>query len=217
MAKEPTANAHPHASGADRSATQKGGISRSLTLIKSGPALPPTGRSTSLSRSQGLVISLVSFGIVAVLLLTGLPVSAGFAGAVISAGADTNLVPSTSAAFVSAPPNLLPLSAGLTSPIIIPQATPTAVVNISALSKARTLPWAFWGVNIAAPQAFTDTDAANVAATPVNFLRFPGGITGEEFNYTSGVITSSTNGSTSKSVTSTAEFVTSCNLMHCHA
>lgn len=65
-------------------------------------------------------------------------------------------------------------------------------------------------------QAFTSADAAAVAATPATYIRFPGGVLGEELNYSSGVYTSS-DGTQKKLTTSTAEFVTECKSIGCHA
>ena len=74
--------------------------------------------------------------------------------------------------------------------------TASASINIANFSTARHLPSSFWGVNVAAAQSFTTKNAAQVAATPVTYIRFPGGVLGEEFNYTSGVLTSNSVGKT---------------------
>lgn len=86
-------------------------------------------------------------------------------------------------------------------------AGPSAATNISP---------AFWGVDVLANYPFNGTNATHLARTPVSYLRFPGGALGEEFNYTSGVITRDT-GATYNATTSTRQFVTSCNRIHCHA
>jgi hypothetical protein len=100
-----------------------------------------------------------------------------------------------------------------------PSAAPpllSAQVVVGAFSEASPVPSAFWGVNIAATHRFDSADAAAVSATPATYLRFPGGILGEEYNYTSGMLTGD-NGTQTASDTSTAEFVASCELMNCHA
>jgi hypothetical protein len=89
-------------------------------------------------------------------------------------------------------------------------------LTVGSFSTATAVPSTFWGVNVAAPQPFGSTDAQALAKTPITYTRFPGGIYGEEFNYTSGVITSDT-GSQSRATTSTSEFVTACKDMHCNA
>ena len=92
----------------------------------------------------------------------------------------------------------------------------TGNVAVGSFSSASAIPSAFWGVNVAAAQRFDPADAAAVAATPVTYLRFPAGVLAEEFNYTSGVITSLT-GARSDATTSTKEFVTSCKKISCRA
>ena len=94
--------------------------------------------------------------------------------------------------------------------------TASGSVVVGAFSKATAIPSAFWGLNVEATDRFNSVDAASVAATPVTFVRFPGGNLGEEFNYTSGIITDITGGQ-SRSDTSTATFVASCKQFGCHA
>jgi hypothetical protein len=91
-----------------------------------------------------------------------------------------------------------------------------ATVTIANESTAKSLPWSFWGANVVAAYPFTTSSAAKVSATPVTFLRFPGGGLGEEFNYTSSLVTNS-NGSTLAAATSIQEFITACDAIHCHA
>ncbi len=97
-----------------------------------------------------------------------------------------------------------------TSPI------PTAEPIVGPPSEATPISSAFWGINIAAAQRFNSADAASVAATPVNYLLYPAGILGEEYNYTSGVLTSD-NGTQTLAATSTTQFVASCEQIACHA
>jgi hypothetical protein len=92
----------------------------------------------------------------------------------------------------------------------------SASVTTAALRDAQATPWTFWGVNVAAVQQFTKTDASSVAQTPVNFLRYPGGLLGEELNFTSDVVTNN-NGATQKASTSVAAFVAACRSIGCHA
>ena len=94
--------------------------------------------------------------------------------------------------------------------------TASASVTVSSFSSSKGIPSSYWGVNVAAAQPFSSTDAAAVQKTPVTYLRYPGGILGEELNYTSGVLTSNS-GSHSKVAASVSQFVSSCRYMHCSA
>jgi hypothetical protein len=96
------------------------------------------------------------------------------------------------------------------------ESSASANVSVGAFSSATAISSAFWGVNVEPTQRFTSSDADSVAATPVTYVRFPGGQLGEEFNYTSGVVTSTT-GAQTTSLTSTASFVTNCKLFGCKA
>jgi hypothetical protein len=93
---------------------------------------------------------------------------------------------------------------------------PSGSVVVGPLSEATPISSEFWGVNVAVAQRFNGTDANSIAATPVTYIRFPGGILGEQFNYTSGVITNDT-GVRSQATTSTGEFVAACKQIGCHA
>jgi hypothetical protein len=95
--------------------------------------------------------------------------------------------------------------------------TPSATLSIANFTTVQNVPSSFWGVNVAAAQKFTNPDADQIAATPANYIRFPGGSLGEELNYTSGVLTSISNGATSTSSTSIAQFISSCRAISCHA
>jgi hypothetical protein len=104
-------------------------------------------------------------------------------------------------------------SPGVTSPS---STTTSATIVDGSFSDATPIPSAFWGVDVEPTQRFNSQDAAAVGATPVTYIRFPGGALGEEFNYTSGVITAP-NGAQTKADTSTAEFVAACKTIGCHA
>jgi hypothetical protein len=91
-----------------------------------------------------------------------------------------------------------------------------ATLTIASVSQAKSLPLSFWGVNVVAHYPFGAPDAAKVSATPATFLQFPGGVLGEEFNYTSGVVTNP-NGVQYTADTSTKAFIASCETIHCHA
>jgi hypothetical protein len=97
-----------------------------------------------------------------------------------------------------------------------PRQSSSATITVAGLSAAKNISWAFWGLNVLATQPFGSADASEVAATPVTFLRFPGGGLGEELNYTSGVITD-VPGGTQQATTTVAQFVTECKAIHCHA
>jgi hypothetical protein len=91
-----------------------------------------------------------------------------------------------------------------------------AAVHVGNLSRAKNISSSFWGVNVAAQQSFRSPDAANIAASPASYIRFPGGDLGEELNYTSGVFTGPY-GATSNASTTPKEFVTACEAIDCHA
>jgi hypothetical protein len=89
-------------------------------------------------------------------------------------------------------------------------------IVVGSFSSASSISSAFWGVDVAALQRFNSADAGAVAATPVNYIRFPGGLLGEEYNYLTGIVTAA-NGAQSKATTSAAEFVSACKQIGCHA
>ncbi len=89
-------------------------------------------------------------------------------------------------------------------------------VVVGAFTQETPISPAFWGINIAAAQRFNSVDAASVAAMPVSYLVFPAGNLGEEYNYTSGVVTQ-VDGSQSLSQVSAQEFVTNCESFKCKA
>ncbi len=156
---------------------------------------------------------LLSVGIAVLLLLPGAPFGLD---AMRSTAVSANpAAPSNASSPVFLLPTLPSGTANASGPIAPTAAS--ATVSLANFSKARDVPSAFWGVNIAAAQKFTTTDAANVAATPAKYLRFPGGVLGEEYNYTSGVLTSDSGGGTKTADTSVQEFITSCQSIHCHA
>jgi hypothetical protein len=132
-------------------------------------------------------VAILTIGLAAVLLLTTFSLLA------------------TTAAAPSGASSLTPLTA-----------TGSATVKVGSFSAATSTPGAFWGVNVAASHRFDSADAKAVAATPVNYIVFPSGVLAEEFNYTSGVITSP-NGAHSHALTTTAQFVASCKQISCRA
>ena len=113
-------------------------------------------------------------------------------------------------------PALQPASDGGMHPASSATAVSAADVAIGPLSNATQISSAFWGVNVPTAQRFNTTDAAAVAATPVTYTVYPAGLLGEEFNYTSGILTR-VNGSTQVASTTAAEFVTACKSIGCHA
>ena len=116
---------------------------------------------------------------------------------------------------VTVPLSLPGRGAAIAAPGVAAQ-NPTGTPIVGPPSDATPISSAFWGVNVAAAQRFNSADAASVAATPVNYLLYPAGILGDEYNYTSGVLTSD-NGTQSVATTSTSQFVTSCESISCHA
>jgi hypothetical protein len=73
-----------------------------------------------------------------------------------------------------------------------------------------------WGVNVAPTHVFNASETKLVAATPVRYLRFPGGDDTEWLNWTSGVLTEP-EGTTTHATTSLADFVTACEAIQCKA
>ncbi|MCI4373571.1 MAG: hypothetical protein L3K02_08030 [Thermoplasmata archaeon] len=157
---------------------------------------------------------LASIGVAVLLLIPGGPF--GTVQFVTSPGGGTGAPSAPSLGSVMT--SFVPYSVGSneSSGPILPT-TASASINIANFSTARHLPSSFWGVNVAAAQSFTTKNAAQVAATPVTYIRFPGGVLGEEFNYTSGVLTSNSVGKTSTASTTIQDFITSCRSIHCKA
>jgi len=121
--------------------------------------------------------------------------------------------PAASGAVVLDLPSTMPAGSSA-APSAGPAAS--ALLNVSPVVDARSLPYAFWGVNVNDMSPFTNADSAALLATPLKFLRFPGGLLGEELNYTSNIITSD-NGTQYTPRTSIQQFIATCELMHCQA
>lgn len=148
-----------------------------------------------------------AFALAAVVLFVLLTLPSGFAG-VISTPPPSTVQGSSSMASPSH------LSSGATPPA---PASPGAVnISVANLTKAKALPYQFWGANVVATDAFGTSDANNLSATPTTFLRFPGGGLGEDLNYTSGLITNS-DGTTQQATTTVASFISTCRTIHCNA
>ena len=111
-----------------------------------------------------------------------------------------------------------PSSGSALSASLVPQTTSTnsASVTVAAFSTSLGIPFSFWGVNVEPNQAFVSSDVKAIDRAPVRFVRFPGGILGEELNYTSGIVTD-TAGAHSKTAVSVAQFIALCRQLHCHA
>jgi hypothetical protein len=206
-----TSDASPPAAESVESMTVPVYIRPPLTRVKSKPSSP---RLRSLTERLPITVLLFSVGVVALLLLTAIPLAQTFGPTGVASGTG----PSTA---VSAPANVVSVvptaPAALASTPVMGQSegTPSATVSVANISEAKSLGWSFWGVNVAAEQKFTTTDAMNIANTPVTFIRFPGGIVGEEYNYTTGLITN-VDGSTVQG-TNISDFVTACDAIDCHA
>jgi hypothetical protein len=91
-----------------------------------------------------------------------------------------------------------------------------ATVTVASTSQAQPLSPSFWGVDVVAGYGFGSSNAAQIAATPATYLRFPGGVLGEEMNYTSSNVTA-TNGKNYTANTTVKDFVTACDSIHCKA
>lgn len=94
--------------------------------------------------------------------------------------------------------------------------TTSVAINVAPPSQAVGIASTFWGLNVAAAQTFTAVDEKTISATPVNYIRFPGGNTGERYNYTSDEIIAYS-GSVSKAGTSISQFIAGCDAIHCHS
>jgi hypothetical protein len=99
---------------------------------------------------------------------------------------------------------------------VIPAPATNADISIEPLSSAATIPSTFWGINVEPGRPFTSAGASALATTGVSYVRFPGGVAGDEMNYTSGNVTNKT-GAITLAVTSLSDFVNSCNSIGCHA
>jgi len=161
--------------------------------------------------------ALLAAGIVVVLLISGAPFGFGLAGGVHSSSQAGSTAPSSGSFGAALQPTLA--SDGSAVALASPPAptSASASITIANFAKAQNLPPAFWGVNVAAAQPFKSSDATKVAATPVTYIRFPGGVLGEEFNYTSAVLTNDKGGHMSGAATTVQAFITACDSIQCHA
>jgi hypothetical protein len=97
-------------------------------------------------------------------------------------------------------------------------ATPSPVtVQVLAGAQAQPVSPAFWGLNVEPAAPFNLSDGANVAATPIAYIRFPGGELGEQFNYTTNEVVSAVSGAMSPANTSIEQFIATCESIHCHS
>jgi hypothetical protein len=99
-----------------------------------------------------------------------------------------------------------------------PPAPLPTVVRVSApigATRLQTGTW-FWGANSGLNDPASATVAQAIQATPVRFVRWPGGAAGDEINYTTGVLTNST-GVQFPAVENLSEFVDWCRSLGCHA
>ncbi len=105
----------------------------------------------------------------------------------------------------------LPTTAGTTA-----QASLSTGIDILPLSSATPISPEFWGINLEPTRPFNVSDAHALATTPVTYIRYPGGVTADEMNYTSGIITNAT-GVASHAATPPGNFTKSCEAIRCHA
>jgi hypothetical protein len=102
-------------------------------------------------------------------------------------------------------------------PALAPPQVADARVAVGPTASSTPISPAFWGINMAATHPFTSAEVSLLSETPVRYLRFPGGITAEWMNYTSALIYNNTTGVPAPALTSVAQFVSSCQLLGCHA
>jgi len=157
---------------------------------------------------------LVSVGIVVILLLPGGPFGNPWAPSVGSSAGNTPTIASDVVVVPAASANS-PTLPGTGGPAP-PSTSEDATITVSNLSHLRTIPYQLWGINVMATHQFGSADAATIADTPVTFLRFPGGVLGDQFNYTSGVIRND-DGSTTQATTSVKTFIQGCHDLGCSA
>jgi len=90
----------------------------------------------------------------------------------------------------------------------------TVYVPAGAVPFATAAP--FWGANSGLNDPPSPTVAEAIQATPVRYVRWPGGAAGDSINYTSGMLTNSSGGQY-PAVENLSEFVTWCRSIACHA
>jgi hypothetical protein len=90
-------------------------------------------------------------------------------------------------------------------------------IQILPLSSATPISPEFWGINVEATEPFTVSDAQALATTPVTVIKYPGGVTADGMNYTTGVATSNKTGAMTHVVTPPSAFIKSCEAIGCHA
>ncbi len=94
--------------------------------------------------------------------------------------------------------------------------TVSAKIIAGPMSEAQTISSKFWGLDIDVSHSFTLADGANIAATPIVYLRYPGGDPAEQFNDSSSQIFAF-DGSVSSAATSISQFISVCQAIHCHS
>jgi hypothetical protein len=97
-----------------------------------------------------------------------------------------------------------------------PRLAESATVVVSPAGSAVPISPEFWGLNVEVDHRFNLTDGALVNATPVTYLRFPGGAYADRYNYTKNVLWN-LNGSQTKVGANISEFVSTCEAIHCHS
>jgi hypothetical protein len=118
---------------------------------------------------------------------------------------------------------LLLLPTAVAAPPRSEAAGPNATTAVSATIVVK--PWIppqpispqFWGLDVVASHPFTAADGAAVAATPITYIRFPGGVLGETFNYTTNELISPVTGRWSPANATLQQFISTCESFHCHA
>ena len=87
-------------------------------------------------------------------------------------------------------------------------------VAINMTAPPRSVPSSFWGINVG-PNVLTSTTLADAASeSPARVVRFPGGASGDAFNYTTGALTNSS-GVSSPAVENFTDFAAWCRTIDC--
>lgn len=118
---------------------------------------------------------------------------------------------------------LVPTGATASGPqhVVAPQATPSdsdppLTVSFAQFAPTNMVQSTFWGVNVRLDNSFGPTQGNQVKATPVQYLRYPGGSVGERYNYSTNKEISDSGGQSTPK-TSISQFISECALIQCHS
>jgi hypothetical protein len=112
----------------------------------------------------------------------------------------------------------LPVLLLLSGTVVATAPAPSIVVGTLTVASARagTLPAGFWGANVRPYYPLDSVTSAAFNATPLTTLRWPGGATGDEYNYTANRLYNN-NGSYYVPPTNESDFIAFCRSVQCDA